>query len=70
MAKAKKTRSTLLRRLEELEDHFAPAGEPKVLQIVFVSPDGSREERKNPGASYRCRGPEDALGAKDALAQR
>ena len=29
-------------RLERLETRLAPAGEPVVIQIHFVSPDGSR----------------------------
>jgi hypothetical protein len=33
----------LTRRLERLEEELIPAGEPKVIQIVFVDSDGSRE---------------------------
>ena len=36
--------SKLTRRLEELEARLAPAGPPHVIQIVFVSPDGSQKD--------------------------
>jgi hypothetical protein len=36
--------STLLKRLEELEDRPAPAGETLILQIIGITPDGSRTE--------------------------
>ena len=32
----------LARRLERLETRLVPAGEPLVIQVHFVSPDGSR----------------------------
>jgi len=34
----------LTRRLERLETRFVPAGEPLVIQIYSVSPDGSRTD--------------------------
>ena len=47
MAKALRTLQmiarNLTRRLERLEDELIPEGEPKVLQIVFVDSDGTRE---------------------------
>ena len=33
---------SLTRRLERLETRLLPAGEPLVIQVHFVSPDGSR----------------------------
>jgi len=33
----------LTRRLEELEARIAPAGEATIIQITYVSPDGSTE---------------------------
>jgi hypothetical protein len=36
--------SKLLKRLEELEDRLAPAVETVTLQIIGVSPDGSKTE--------------------------
>jgi hypothetical protein len=33
-----------LTRLERLESRFIPAGEPIVLQVVYISPDGSSRE--------------------------
>ena len=38
------TSRTLSKRLERLETRMVPAGEPLVIQIEFVSPDGSVEE--------------------------
>ena len=35
-------RRNLTRRLEKLEARTAPAVEPMIAQIVYVSPDGSR----------------------------
>ena len=34
----------LTRRLEELEARIAPAAEPLIVQITYVSPDGSEED--------------------------
>jgi len=34
----------LIRRLEELEARTAPAAEPLIIQIVYVSADGSEED--------------------------
>jgi hypothetical protein len=31
-------------RLERLESRFIPAGEPIVLQVVYISPDGRAED--------------------------
>jgi hypothetical protein len=31
-------------RLERLESRFLPSGEPIVLQVVFISPDGRAED--------------------------
>jgi hypothetical protein len=39
-------RRKLSARLERLESRFIPAGEPKVLQVEYVMPDGSL--RKGP----------------------
>jgi len=36
------TTRNLARRLERLETRFVPAGEPVVIQVYFVSPDGRR----------------------------
>ena len=36
-------RSNLLRRLEELEARIAPAAEPTIVEIVYVSADGTEE---------------------------
>jgi hypothetical protein len=36
--------SKLAKRLERLEARLAPAGEPHVIQIVFVSTDGSSKD--------------------------
>ena len=36
-------RSNLLRRLEELEARTAPTGEPMVVEVMHVSPDGTEE---------------------------
>jgi hypothetical protein len=36
-------RSNLLRRLEELEARSAPAAEPTIVEIVYVSADGTEE---------------------------
>jgi hypothetical protein len=36
-------RRNLTRRLEELEARIAPDTEPLMIQIVYVSPDGSEE---------------------------
>jgi hypothetical protein len=33
----------LSRRLERLEEEMKPVGEPKVIQVVFVSPDGTKK---------------------------
>jgi hypothetical protein len=35
---------TLLKRLKQLETQMMPAGEPLVIQVQFVSPDGSIED--------------------------
>jgi hypothetical protein len=35
---------TVARRLERLEEETLPVGEPKVIQVVFVSPDGTRKD--------------------------
>jgi hypothetical protein len=37
-------RRNLIRRLEELEARLAPAAEPMIFQITYVSPDGSEED--------------------------
>ena len=37
-------RRNLTRRLEKLEARTAPAVEPMIAQIVYVSPDGSEED--------------------------
>jgi hypothetical protein len=34
-------RSNLLRRLEELEARTAPTGEPVIVEVMYVSPDGT-----------------------------
>jgi len=36
------TTRNLARRLERLETRLVPAGEPVVIQVYFVSPDGRR----------------------------
>ncbi len=36
-------RRNLTRRLEELEARIAPAAEPPIVEIVYVSPDGTEE---------------------------
>jgi hypothetical protein len=36
-------RSSLLRRLEELEARTAPTGEPVIVEVMYVSPDGIKE---------------------------
>jgi hypothetical protein len=33
----------LTRRLEELEACIAPAAEPRIIDVYYVSPDGTRE---------------------------
>jgi hypothetical protein len=38
------TRINLLKRLEELECRILPEDEPVVIQIVFVSSDGTKED--------------------------
>ena len=38
------TTRNITRRLERLEEETLPAGEPKVIQVVFVSTDGTRKE--------------------------
>jgi hypothetical protein len=52
----------LTQRLERLETRLAPAGEPVVIQIYSVSPDGSRSDgprftipgaRRRPGLAVR-----------------
>ncbi len=35
---------TLLKRLARLETRMMPAGEPVVIQVQYVSPDGSVED--------------------------
>jgi hypothetical protein len=37
-------RRNLTRRLEELEARIAPAAEPMIFQIIYVSPNGSEED--------------------------
>ena len=37
------SRRNLTRRLEELEARIAPPAEPFMVQIVYVTPDGSEE---------------------------
>ena len=47
---------TLSKRLERLETRIIPAGEPLVVQIQYVSPDGSVEDGPRisvPGAGGR-----------------
>jgi hypothetical protein len=49
----------LTRRLEELEARLAPAAEPMIFQITYVSPDGSEEDGSRfiiPGAGGRPTG--------------
>ena len=36
-------RSNLLRRLEELEARTAPTGEPMMVEVMYASPDGTKE---------------------------
>jgi hypothetical protein len=36
--------SKLSARLERLESRLTPAGEPKVLQVVYITPDGRSED--------------------------
>jgi hypothetical protein len=36
-------RRNLIRRLEELEARLAPAAEPVIVEITYVSPDGTEE---------------------------
>ena len=36
-------RRNLTRRLEELEARLAPAAEPVIVEIMYVSPDGTEE---------------------------
>jgi hypothetical protein len=33
---------TLSRRLERLEEQMIPTGEPKVIHVVFINPDGTQ----------------------------
>jgi len=33
----------LTRRLEELEARIAPAAEPRIIDVYYVSPDGTKE---------------------------
>src|ERR1017187_6960600 len=52
-------RRNLIRRLEELEARLAPAAEPMIFQITYVSPDGSEEDGLRfiiPGAGGRPTG--------------
>jgi len=35
---------SLTRRLKDLEARIAPAAEPLIIQITYVSPDGSEED--------------------------
>jgi len=39
----KLSRSNLLRRLEELEARSAPAAQPVIVEVMYVSPDGTKE---------------------------
>ncbi len=38
----------LIRRLEELESRLGPPAEPLIVQVVYVSPDGSQEPHGPP----------------------
>ena len=38
------TSRNITRRLERLEEDTKPVGEPKVLQVIFVSPDGTEKD--------------------------
>ena len=38
------TSRNIIRRLKRLEEETLPVGEPKVLQVVFVSPDGTTKD--------------------------
>jgi hypothetical protein len=38
------TGKNITRRLERLEEETKPVGEPKVIQVVFVSPDGTEKD--------------------------
>lgn len=38
------TRRNIIRRLERLEELTVPVGEPTVIQVVFVSSDGTEAE--------------------------
>jgi len=42
--KRRRGKACLVRRLEELEARIAPPREPLILQIVGVSPDGSKTD--------------------------
>ena len=47
---------TLFKRLERLETRMMPAGEPVVIQVQYVSPDGTVEDGTRisvPGAGGR-----------------
>jgi len=44
LEKAKMMSRNLTRRLEELEAQIAPAAEPLIIQITYVTPDGSEED--------------------------
>jgi hypothetical protein len=35
---------TIARRLEWLEERIRPAGEPKIIEVVFINPDGTEAE--------------------------
>jgi hypothetical protein len=41
--KWKSGRRNLTRRLEELETRIAPAAEPVIVEVMYVSPDGTEE---------------------------
>lgn len=38
------TARNIPRRLERLEEETMPVGKPKMIQIVFVSPDGTEKD--------------------------
>jgi hypothetical protein len=58
----------LARRLERLETRLVPDGEPLVIQVRFVSPDGSRVDGPQftvPRAGGRPAGPAGPPGLAD-----
>jgi hypothetical protein len=41
--KWKPGKASLRRRIEELEARTAPTGEPAIVEVMYVSPDGTKE---------------------------